>query len=106
MVTLGITPGWYSNRGSYLQDKVAFLQPGELQGSPPKQGSPPGQDILLPLETQHWVVLQDSSLLLMEGILQEQQDRCTDQLVDRQTPVLLAETQKWDVCMAVNSTLG
>lgn len=84
---------------------MAFLQPGELQGSPLKQGIPPGQGILLPLETQHWVVLQDNSLLLMEVFLQEQQGRCTDQLVDRQTPVLLAETQKWGVCMPVNSTL-
>lgn len=105
MVTLEITPDWFSNNGSYLQDKVAFLQPGELQGSPLKQGSLPGQDTLLPLETQHSVVLQDRSLLLLEGILQEQQDRHTDQLVDRQTPVLLAGTQKWDVCMPVNSTL-
>lgn len=104
MFTLEITPDWYSNEESYLQDKMAFLQPGELQGSPQKQGSPLGQDILLPLETQHLVVLQDRSPLLMEGILQEQQDRCTDQLVDRQTPVLSAETQKWDVCMPVNST--
>lgn len=91
MVTLEITLDWYSNKGSYLQDKLAFLQPG--QGTL-KQGSPLGQDILLPLEIQHSVVLQDRPLLLLEGILQEQQDRCTDQLVDRQTPVLSAETQK------------
>lgn len=83
---------------------MTFLQPGELQGSPLKQGSPLGQNILLPLETQDSVVLQERCLLLMEGILQKQWDRGTDQLVDRQTPVLLAETQKWDVCMPVNST--
>lgn len=67
---------------------MAFLQPGELQGSPL------GQDILLPLDTQHWVVLQESSLLLLEDILQEQQGRCTAQRADRQTPVLWAEIQR------------
>lgn len=98
MVTPEITPEGYANKGSYLQDKVAFLQPGELQGSLQVQDSPLGQGILLPLGTQYWVVLQDRSLLLLEGILQEQGDRSTDQLADRQTLVLSAETQKWDVC--------
>lgn len=73
---------------------MAFLQPGELQGSPPGQGNPLEQGILLPLDTQCWVVLQESFLLLLEDILQEQQDRCTAQQVGRQTPVLWAEIQK------------
>ena len=105
MVTPEITPKGHSNKGSYLQDKVAFLQPGELQGSSQGQDSPPGQDILLSLDTQHLVVLQDRSLLPLEGILQELRDRSTDQLVDRQTLVLSAETQKWDVCIPANRTL-
>lgn len=85
---------------------MAFLQPGELQGSPLGQGNPLGQDILLPLDTQHWVVLQESSLLLLEDILQEQQDRCTAQRAGRQTPVLWAEiqkTHKMSVCTLLQS---
>lgn len=71
---------------------MAFLQPGKLQGSPLVQ------DMLL--DTQHLVELQDRSLLLLEGILQEEQERSTDPLVDRQTPVPLAETEMGCLRMA------
>lgn len=84
---------------------MAFLQLGHLQGSPPGRGSPLGRDIQLPLDTQHPGVLQGRSLLLPGGILQEQRDRSTDRPVGTQTPVLLAETQKWDVCAPANRTL-